>query len=415
MWEKPWGYRESFIIGSGLFIAGEALQMSIGGVRWSLLAFPSNAAVAVVYIALLCLAHRLSGRAYILRWLSGTTAASASLVWTAALTVVMGLVRQRPAGSAAVDSFGFTRMVSAWPFVLLYLWMLTALGMTILRTLTAMNLRKLPFLVAHIGLFVALGAATLGSADMRRLRMTVSVGQTEWRATDATTGQLAELPLAIELKRFTIDEYPPKLMLIDNATGQTLPKGQPASLLLEDDIDTGTLGDWEITVDERLPMAAAMMSADTMRFVEYGSEGATTAVHLKAFRPADGASRAGWVSCGSFSFPYIPLKLDTLTSLVMPDLEPRRFASDVTVYTRKGERRDAVIEVNRPLDIEGWDIYQLSYDSERGRWSEYSVFELTRDPWLPVVYAGIVLLALGAMGLFMDFGKRKEKTTDDLE
>lgn len=33
-------------------------------------------------------------------------------------------------------------------------------------------------------------------------------------------GQLTELPLATELKDFTIDEYPPKLMLIDNETGR---------------------------------------------------------------------------------------------------------------------------------------------------------------------------------------------------
>ena len=43
------------------------------------------------------------------------------------------------------------------------------------------------------------------------------MGNVEWRATD-DKGQLTELPLAIELKDFTIDEYPPKPMLIDNET-----------------------------------------------------------------------------------------------------------------------------------------------------------------------------------------------------
>lgn len=53
--------------------------------------------------------------------------------------------------------------------------------------------------------------------------MTTRMGSAEWRATD-DKGQLIELPLAIELKDFTIDEYPPKLMLIDNETGRTLPE-----------------------------------------------------------------------------------------------------------------------------------------------------------------------------------------------
>ena len=37
------------------------------------------------------------------------------------------------------------------------------------------------------------------------------------------TRKMRELPLAIELQDFTIDEYPPKLMLINNETGEALP------------------------------------------------------------------------------------------------------------------------------------------------------------------------------------------------
>lgn len=74
------------------------------------------------------------------------------------------------------------------------------------------------------------GICSLGSADMKRLTMNTRVGQAEWRATD-TNGQLTELPLAIELKNFSIEEYPPKLMLIDNATGRALPDNAPAHLL----------------------------------------------------------------------------------------------------------------------------------------------------------------------------------------
>ena len=51
---------------------------------------------------------------------------------------------------------------------------------------------------------------------MQRLKMTTRMGSAEWRATD-DKGQLIELPLAIELKDFTIDEYPPKLMLMKPA------------------------------------------------------------------------------------------------------------------------------------------------------------------------------------------------------
>ena len=84
----------------------------------------------------------------------------------------------------------------------------------------------------------------------------------------------------------------------------------------------------------------------------------------------------------------------------MPEREPKRYASEVTVYSESGEKVDAVIEVNHPLEIEGWKIYQLSYDEALGRWSDTSVFELVRDPWLPWVYAGIYMLLAGALLTF---------------
>ncbi len=39
-------------------------------------------------------------------------------------------------------------------------------------------------------------------------------------------------------------------------------------------------------------------------------------------------------------------------------------------------------------------------------------FELVRDPWLPVVYAGIIMMMLGAICLFVNAQKRKEEDTE---
>ena len=139
--------------------------------------------------------------------------------------------------------------------------------------------------------------------------------------------------------------------------------------------------------------------------------GATDAVYLKAVNNKTGQQREGWVSCGSFMFPYKAIRLDDQTSLVMPEREPRRFASEVKVYTESGCRDSATIEVNKPFELEGWKIYQLSYDESKGRWSDISVFELVRDPWLPVVYTGIWMMIAGAVCLFALSQKRKEDNT----
>ncbi len=411
MWSKPWSYKEGLTIGAGLLIIGILLQMTVGAINWDLFACPVNVIVLLVYIVALIAMHLLRKRVYLFSWLSHYSAAVSALLWVVGMTVVMGLIRQAPSGhapNASTDLLGFSQMITSWPFVLLYFWMVTALGLTILRASFPFKWRRLSFLLNHIGLFVALIAATLGNADMQRLKMTTRMGNAEWRATD-DKGQLIELPLAIELKDFTIDEYPPKLMLIDNETGRTLPEKSPEHVLLEEGVTKGTLQNWQLTIEQSIPMAASVATEDALKFTEFHSMGATYAVYLKAVNQKNQTTKEGWVSCGSFLFPYKAIRLDSLTSLVMPEREPQRFASEVKIYTQEGTITEGTIEVNRPMEIEGWKIYQLSYDETKGRWSDVSVFELVRDPWLPVVYAGIIMMMAGAVCLFVSAQKRKEE------
>ena len=377
MWSKPWSYKEGLVIGAGLLVIGILLQMAVGAINWSLFACPVNVIVLVVYIIALVAMHLLRKRVYLFGWLSHYSAAVSSLVWVVGMTVIMGLIRQAPSGHASNDILGFSQMISSWTFVLLYFWMVTALGLTILRASFPFRIGRLSFLLNHVGLFVALITATLGNADMQRLKMTTRMGNAEWRATD-DKGKLIELPLAIELKDFTIDEYPPKLMLIDNETGGVLPEKSPVHLLLEDGVSEGSLLDWDLFVEQSIPMAASVATEDTLKFTDFHSMGATYAVYLKAVNQK-------------------------------PEREPQRFASEVKVYTQEGTITESTIEVNRPMEIAGWKIYQLSYDESKGRWSDISVFELVRDPWLPVVYAGIIMMMLGAICLFVNAQKRKEE------
>ena len=87
--------------------------------------------------------------------------------------------------------------------------------------------------------------------------------------------------------------------------------------------------------------------------------------------------------------------------LVMPQLEAKQYRSEVFVIAQDGTKKEATIAVNQPLRFKGWYIYQLNYDQEKGRWSNTSVFELVRDPWLPLVYIGFSMMLLGALCLFI--------------
>lgn len=405
MWKQPWGYAEGWTISFGLFLTGVILQVTTGKVDATLFQYPLNAIVGGVFLFFLVMLYVVSRKAAALQWFYSLTASITSLTAWMVLVIIMGLTRQ-VAPSVTVthggllSGLGFMQMTSSWPFLLLFLYFISVLGLVTIHKISRFRWKDIPFLLNHAGLFITLLAAILGNGDLQRLRMTATLDNPEWRATDET-GQMTELPLAIELKSFTIDEYPPKLLAIDNTTGKALPEGNPENLLVEESPLSGSLLDWDIEVTRSLSMAACVRTVDTMNFVAFHSEGATTALLVKARNRVDGTEKSGWVSCGSFMFPYVSLPLSDSVSLVMPEPEPKRFASEVTVYTQSGERVDALIEVNKPLSMGGWKIYQLSYDEAKGKWSSTSIFELVKDPWLPVVYTGILMILLGSVCLFV--------------
>ena len=78
---------------------------------------------------------------------------------------------------------------------------------------------------------------------------------------------------------------------------------------------------------------------------------------------------------------------------------PKRYASDITLFTADGDSLRDTILVNKPLNFMGWKIYQLSYSEAMGGIS-ISILELVRDPWLPYAYAGIFMMLFGAVMLF---------------
>jgi len=277
---------------------------------------------------------------------------------------------------------------------------------------------------------------------MLRVKMYCETGQPEWRGLDAF-GAVHHLPVAIQLEKFTIDEYPPKLMLIDK-TGLPLPQGKPENLLIERDVKSGPLLDCKIEILKRIDNAIPVMlskmigkmPSGMMANIRMDSLGqarnkdgyiattasgsacallvkVTTGVYDKEggylrLRKVLHRSVTGWITSGSYLFPFQTLKLDDGRMLVMPNREPRRFASLVDIYTQSGKNVRTEIEVNKPFTIEGWKIYQLSYNEQMGKWSNLSVFELVTDPWLPSVYLGIFMLLFGSVGMFLTASRKKE-------
>ena len=408
MWNKPWSMKEGFAISIGMMVTGLLLQFNMGAVEWSLLSWPANFVVLVAFVLGAIMLYAVRSKVYALKFLATMYCAVPALVITSALTIIMGLTRQVADGQPAADWLGITRMLSFWPFVLLYVYVAVILSQVTIMQLFHFKWRKLPSLVSHLGLLITLLTATLGSADMQRMRMMVNKETPEWRVIDPSTGTMKELNIAIQLKEFTIDEYPPKLMFYDEVRGTMLPEGNPEVLLIDNAFKVGELQGWQIEVDEVLDEAQPVMNADSTSYVEWHQSGAVTALHVKATMPDGSRCVSGWITSGSYMFPYQLLPVTQHQSIVMAEREPQRYLSSVEIVTESGKHEEADILVNQPYSIGGWKIYQLNYDTTRGKWSEISVLELVRDPWLPYVYVGIYLMIAGAVLLLFTAQKSRE-------
>ena len=290
MWNKPWRMKEGFLIGGTLVILGLLLQLIVGPVAWSAFRWPVNGIVFGSFLLLIAIVHLLRNKVYGFQFIGTNKAAVPALVYVVLLTIVMGVTRQTE------DGTWLNHMLTFWPFVLVYVYVALILGLIILRRTLNSHLspltlkRDIPFLLNHLGLFLAMTAATLGNADVQRVKMITVKGMPEWRALTAQQ-RIVQMPFAIELKDFIMETY-----------------------------DNG---------------------------------------------------------------------------------KPKRFASDVHILTKTGQDIRTTIDVNKPVTVDGWKIYQFGFDTQMGAMSDTSVLELVSDPWLPLVYAGIYMMLGGAVCLIL--------------
>ena len=304
-WTKPYGMREGFLIGGGVLIAGLILELSVGPVVWDAFRWPVNGMVMGGFLMLIAIVHLLGKKVYGFQFIGTYKAAIPVLVYALVLTIVMGLTRQTSPSfsrsNGGEGSMWINNMLSFWPFVLVYAYMAFILGLVVLgrfgRLRHGCGIQDVAFLLNHLGLFLAMTTATLGNADIQRLRMITMKGAPERRAMNQQ-GIIVEIPFAIELNEFVMETY-----------------------------DNGS---------------------------------------------------------------------------------PKRFASDIQIMTKERKNFPATVEVNKPVEFDGWKIYQYGYDTQMGAMSNTSIFELVSDPWLPLVYTGIYMMLAGAVCLFV-FGNRKSK------
>ena len=108
----------------------------------------------------------------------------------------------------------------------------------------------------------------------------------------------------------------------------------------------------------------------------------------------------------------IAIELERFIMEKYDDGSPKRFASDIHITTKSGKDLRTTVDVNKPAEVEGWKIYQYSYDTEAGEKSKISIFEIVKDPWLPAVYTGIYMMIAGTILMFASGVRRRNNDND---
>jgi cytochrome c biogenesis protein ResB len=103
------------------------------------------------------------------------------------------------------------------------------------------------------------------------------------------------------------------------------------------------------------------------------------------------------------------IKLDDHTVSIRQRM-PKKYNTSAQLFTKQGVNKNVNISVNEPLKVNGWNVYQSSYNQAMGRWSETSTLTIVKDPWLWLVYVGIFMLIAGALGLFINGKSYKVRT-----
>lgn len=403
-----WGFKKAFVDCALLISVGAVFQLISGGMDRSFLKQPWGAIIAINYLYLLILAYAKSDKWNWVKKLYDKYSMTASLAFMTLSCIILGL-------------FNFRHATSSWPFSLIYLHFTTVLGLRTIDDIHHFKNRRLVPLLSHTAVFLILSAGMFSSGDKIKVRITAPVGYPVHMGQTAD-GKEVQLPFSIVLKDFTMEEYAPKLHLIDYRQGSS----SAEYISVEDKGVTGSLEDWEISVLDILENAGRMR--DSLDYKAMDHVGATTAVYVRAIKtPAKAESeqaaqenaeitkgssesvREGWVSCGSHIFQPAMLELDDKHAIAMPTREPSKYLSEIIIIDNDGEKLRN-IEVNKPAKIGAWRIYQQGYDRERGRWSTISIFECVKDGWYPFIQTALwMILASGLIMALTAGNKRKRR------
>ncbi|TAN37192.1 MAG: hypothetical protein EPN23_06485 [Verrucomicrobia bacterium] len=354
---------------------------------------------------------------------------------------VTGLLQKNPGAHhwiKRLEAAGLTHVFSAWWFIGL----LTALGASLsvciarrLKALFAAGARPsgsiLVFgtLFVHVGILLTLLGGVIKLFWSERGSLQLREGeQTAAFVTD--DNRHVQLPYTLQLMKFEIEYYSTA------ANGKPEETVQAETLVLQGpDSDagvewpveigaerkvtppaaaTGSHQDWRVTVLRRIP--DFMIDTSTHTVQSRSDKMLNPAILVRV--AGNGPAAEHWLFArypdfdmnamsGQESQPA-PFKLRYKVLVSAPEKQHvKSFKSALRVLKGDAVAHEQTIEVNAPMSYEGYSFYQSGYNEDDLSWTALLV---VRDPSVPVVYLGFILLGVGA---FLTAYWRAEKVKED--
>ncbi|MBV5303130.1 MAG: cytochrome c biogenesis protein ResB [Chlorobium sp.] len=403
--QTPWEFRESALFTVVALLGGFVFQYISDGQGIAQPHWPINL-IALSLFAVVILTIGIGFRnSLAVKWFGGIPMGLCLIFAIAALSLAGGIFPQEAAESHSLPArFGLYKIFSGWPFALVVLLFLANLGIALSWRLIPFQAQNLQFILFHAGFWIALSCGIFGSSDLQRLVVPIEEGKANNLGYTMESDTPRQLPFSVFLHDFSLEEYPPQLLLYDPHSDKLLMDKSQAII----EVRKGTTASWKGSTVLVLDYISSGMPGHDG--IPHPADRSTGIPYAKVRISTGSTQHEAWLSTGSPFLKPDAAQLGNFYLIMIPGT-PKSFRSAVTVQDSHNHVLMANLGVNRPVNFMGWKLYQMGYDEKAGRWSTLSLIEVIRDPWLPAVYLGFFMIMAGNILFFWNGIKRKEVTS----
>ena len=247
--------------------------------------------------------------------------------------------------------------------------------------------RRPDVLLTHIAILTVLAGGMVTGMAGRRGSLPLVEGETR----DAVEGKPGfKLPFAVKLEDFQVETYGPmrhRVLVASRDEGwhetAELEPGGPAAVLRDGAVRVKALDYYpDFYLNNTGPATKSQSPANPALRLELADARGT---------------EKHW---GFARFPDFHASPKNRYRVLYEPSEPRvkQFRSEVSILEDGFIAARRTMEVNKPLRWKGYPLYQAGYDPENPHFSSLLV---SRDPGVPVVYLGFLLLTAGLTWTFL--------------